>query len=98
MTTASPTFLRLDRPELESGNTMVVRAVPATDRDRRRNSASSPLAYLFEIVTPHEPASDVRMNAGHYDETELVWSFSGEITAMVGLTAPMTPEGEAPGE
>ena len=99
MTTGSPTFLRLDRPELVDGRSMVVRAVPPADRERRRTSPSSPLAYLFEVVPPHEPDTDVRMDAGHYDEAAQVWSFSGEITAIVGLTAPMTPEGEdAPGE
>lgn len=98
MTAAAPTFLRLDRAELVEGNTMVVLAVAPADRERRRTSASAPLAYLFETVNPYEPASDVRMDAGHYDETNLVWSFSGEVTAMVGLTTPMTPESDAPGE
>jgi hypothetical protein len=94
----TPTFLRLDRPELEGGNTMVVRAVPAADRERRRTSSAAPLAYLFELVSPHEPDTDRRMAAGHYDETNLVWSFSGEITGIVGLTEPMTPESPARGE
>ena len=98
MTVVSPTFLRLDRPELEDGSTMVVLAVPSADRARRRTSDAVPLAYLFESVTPFEPDADVRMNAGHYDEDNLVWSFSGDVTAMVGLTAPMTPESAAPGE
>lgn len=87
--TESPSFLRLDRRELTDENVMVVRAVPPADRQRRRFSPSSPLAYLFEHVSPHEPDSDVEMNAGHYDPTDLVWSFSGEVTAIVGLTEPM---------
>jgi hypothetical protein len=31
------------------------------------------------------------MDAGHYDETDLVWSFSGEVTGIVNLTEPMSP-------
>lgn len=77
---------------------MVVQAVPPADRERRRTSSSSPLAYLFEFVTPFEPDADVRMDAGHYDENNMVWSFSGEVTAIVGLTTPLTPERETPGE
>jgi hypothetical protein len=38
------------------------------------------------------------MDAGHYDETALVWSLSGDITAIAGITAPMTPGTTAPGE
>lgn len=98
MTTAAPTFLRLDRPELEDETTMVVRSVPAALREQRRVSPAAPLAYLFETVTPHEPEEDMRMDAGHYDETNLVWSFSGEISAIVGLTEPMSPERATPGE
>lgn len=98
MTTEAPTFLRLDRPELEDATTMVVRSVPPAERERRRLSPVAPLAYLFETVTPYEPEHDVRLDAGHYDETNLVWSFSGEISAIVGLTEPMTPERDTPGE
>jgi hypothetical protein len=79
----------MDRRELTDRNVMVVRTVPPADRQRRRFSSSSPLAYLFENVSPYEPDSDVEMTAGHYDETNLVWSFSGEVTAIVGLTEPM---------
>lgn len=77
---------------------MVVRSVPPADRERRRLSPTVPLAYLFETVPPYEPDRDMWMNAGHYDEANLVWSFSGEVTAIVGLTAPMTPESDSPGE
>jgi hypothetical protein len=98
MTTASPMFLRLDRPELEGGTTMVVRSVRPADRARRRVSPSAPLAYLFETVNPFEPDRDIRMDAGHYDEANLVWSFTGEVTAIVGITTPMTPESDTPGE
>jgi hypothetical protein len=86
----------MDRPELTDGNVMVVRAVPPADRQRRRTSPSSPLAYLFETVSPYEPDSDVEMNAGHYDEIELVWSFSGEVTAIIGLTEPLGPGDDRP--
>ncbi|HZG89317.1 MAG TPA: hypothetical protein VEZ42_03800 [Pseudonocardia sp.] len=89
MASTGPTFLRMDRPELSAGNVLIVRSVPPADRLRRRLSPSSPLAYLFENVSPYEPDSDVEMNAGHYDETDLVWSFSGEVTAIVGLTEPL---------
>ncbi len=77
---------------------MVVLAVPAADRERRRRDSASPLAYLFEIVDPAEPIRDMRMDAGHYDETGQVWSFDGEVTAIAGLTEPMTPGSAAPGE
>lgn len=98
VSTVTPTFLRLDRPELEGGHTMVVRAVPAADRERRRTSSAAPLAYFFEFVSPFEPDTDRRMAAGHYDEANQVWSFSGEITGVVGLTEPMTPESTTLGE
>jgi hypothetical protein len=97
VTDAAPTFLRLDRPELD-GTTMIVRMVPPGDRERRRTSPSAPLAYFYETVMPDEPHTDMRMNAGHYDETALVWSFSGDITAIAGITAPMTPGMTVPGE
>ncbi|HEY7595121.1 MAG TPA: hypothetical protein VH969_18365 [Actinophytocola sp.] len=98
MTTASPTFLRLDRPELEGGTMMVVRSVLPADRARRRVSPFAPLAYLFETVNRYEPDRDVRLDAGHYDEANLVWSFTGEVTGIVGITTPMTPESDTPGE
>ncbi|WP_214403257.1 hypothetical protein [Pseudonocardia lacus] len=96
MTGTSPTFLRMDRPELTADNVMIVRAVPPADRQRRRTSSSAPLAYLFETVSPYEPDSDVELNAGHYDRTNLVWSFSGEVTAIVGLTEPLGPGDDRP--
>jgi hypothetical protein len=36
------------------------------------------------------------MAAGHYDETNLVWSFSGEVTGIVGLTEPMDSGDDRP--
>jgi hypothetical protein len=81
-------FLRFDRAELV-GSVLVIRAVPPAERMHRRLAASSPLAYLYERVLDSEPTADLRLAAGHYDERNLVWCFSGDITGIVGLTEPL---------
>lgn len=83
-------FLRLDRPELR-GTTLVIRAVAPAVREQRRLSPGAPLGYLYERVDTDAPSSDLALSAGHYDEMNLVWSFSGEITGMPGLTVPTSP-------
>ncbi|WP_146087427.1 hypothetical protein [Thermomonospora echinospora] len=85
-----PAFLRFDPPELQDGS-MVIRAVPADVRERRRLAHGSPLAYLYEVVSEWEPEQDVVFTAGHFDETNLVWSFSGEVTGIFGITQPTSP-------
>ncbi|MGH9209823.1 MAG: hypothetical protein ACRD2C_03980 [Acidimicrobiales bacterium] len=87
-----PTFLRFDRRELE-GNRLVIRAVPEGLRRSRRFGLASPLGYLYEQVSDLEPASDESFDAGHYDPANLVWSFSGEVTGITGLTEPMPANG-----
>ncbi|MFB4315239.1 hypothetical protein [Actinomadura sp. 21ATH] len=82
-----PAFLRFDRPELHEGS-MVVRAVPADVRAHRRHAAGTPLAYLYEVVSEWEPEHDLAFTAGHFDETGLVWRFSGEVTGIAGITEP----------
>jgi hypothetical protein len=94
---AAPTFLRFDPPELHEGS-MVVRAVPADLRERRRLARDSPLAYLYEQVPEGEPEQDLTFTAGHYDEANLVWSFSGEVTGIFGLTQSTSPEQPARNE
>lgn len=84
-------FLRLDPPELDGGS-LVVRAVPARLRASRRSGLGVPLAYLYEQVPPGTPDRDLRFTAGHYDEANLVWSFSGEVTGIFGITEQMSPE------
>lgn len=91
-----PAFLRFDRPEIEDGS-MVVRAVPADVRARRRQARGTPLAYLYEVVSPWEPEHDLSFTAGHYDETRLVWRFSGEVTGIAGITEPSATEPSATG-
>jgi hypothetical protein len=83
----SHSFLRLDRAEL-SGTTMIVRATPAEVREHRRRSRDVPLGYLYERSSDADPDSDIVLAAGHYDQTNLVWSFSGELTGIIGLTEP----------
>lgn len=85
-----PAFLRFDPPELHEGS-MVIRAVPADVRERRRLAGGAPLAYLYEVVSQWEPEQDLVFTAGHFDETNLVWSFSGEVTGIFGITQPSSP-------
>jgi hypothetical protein len=87
---ASPPFLRFDPPELHDG-ALVVRAVAAEDRERRRLAPSAPLGYLYETVSPGEPDHDLTFTAGHFDESALVWSFSGEVTGIGGISEPAAP-------
>jgi hypothetical protein len=82
-----PTFLRLDRPEL-FGNELVIPAKPAESRSRTRVSHSAPLAYLYELDSEFEPENEVRLAAGHYDMANMVWSFSGEVPGVIGITEP----------
>jgi hypothetical protein len=89
------TFLRLDRPEL-SGTTLIVRATPPDLREHRRRSGTAPLGYLYERPSDADPDSDIVLAAGHYDEANLVWSFSGEVTGILGLTEPYPTEAPAP--
>ncbi|SEG76963.1 hypothetical protein SAMN04489712_111230 [Thermomonospora echinospora] len=93
------TFLRLDPPEL-TGTNMVVRAVPADARALRRSDPHAPFAYLYEQPPPFSPEEDIVLAAGHYDEVNLVWSFSGEIHGITGITeprpSPESLEGGAP--
>ncbi|GAA2431276.1 hypothetical protein GCM10010191_51280 [Actinomadura vinacea] len=84
-----PTFLRLDRPELD-GTEMVIPARPTESRARTRTSGSAPLAYLYELDNEFEPETVVRLPAGHYDADELVWSFSGDVPGIIGITEPTT--------
>ena len=86
---SQPTFLRFDRPELTDG-ALVIRAVPARIREQRRHSSAVPLAYLYEVVSPYDPDTDVVMTAGHYDQTGLVWRFSGELVGITGITEPLS--------
>ncbi|WP_433334463.1 hypothetical protein [Spirillospora sp. CA-294931] len=88
---ASSAFIRFDPPELHDGS-LVVRAVPADLREGRRLGPATPLAYLYERVPDAMPDTDQRFDAGHYDETRLVWSFSGELTGILGITEPTSPE------
>jgi hypothetical protein len=85
--TTGSTFLRLDRAEL-SGATLVVRATPAEIREHRRGSGDVPLGYLYERVSDADPDTDIVLAAGHYDQANLVWSFSGQLTGIIGLTEP----------
>jgi hypothetical protein len=84
-------FLRFDPPELHDGS-LVVRAVPAELRERRRVGPGTPLAYLYERVPEGASDRDLTFAAGHFDEVNLVWSFSGELTGILGITEPMAPE------
>ncbi|KAB2343657.1 hypothetical protein [Actinomadura rudentiformis] len=88
---ASPPFIRFDPPELQDGS-LVVRAIPAELRESRRTGAGVPLAYLYEHIPDGMPESDVSFTAGHFDELNLVWSFSGELTGISGITEPLSPE------
>jgi hypothetical protein len=94
-TTGSQTFLRLDRAEL-SGTTLIVRATPAEIREHRRRSAAAPLGYLYERASDADPDSDIVLAAGHYDQANLVWSFSGQLTGIIGLTEPYPSDEPAP--
>jgi hypothetical protein len=85
----APPFLRFDPPELQDGS-LVVRAVPAALRAHRRQGPGTPLGYLYEVVEG-EPERDLRFAAGHFDEANLVWSFSAEITGIAGITEPSKP-------
>jgi hypothetical protein len=85
-----PAFLRFDPPELQDGS-LVVRAVPADVRESRRLARGAPLGYLYEQVDEGEPEHDLTFTAGHFDEAKLVWSFSGEVTGIVGITEPASP-------
>jgi hypothetical protein len=88
---AASAFLRLDRPELDGGS-LVLRAVPARLRATRRSGRDVPLGYLYEPVRSGVPDRDMTFTAGHYDEANLVWSFSGELTGILGITEQMSPE------
>jgi len=90
-----PAFLRIDRPELQ-GTTLVIRAVPAELRERRRLDRRAPLAYLYERIDGSQPQNDLALAAGHYDEANLVWSFSGEVSGIAGLTEPLSSAGRPP--
>lgn len=93
---AWPTFLRLDRPELQ-GSMLVVRGRPRAARARRRLDPGTPLGYLYERESAFEPESDLVLAAGHYDRARMVWSFSGEVTGITGITEPPAhPEGGGP--
>jgi hypothetical protein len=91
VTTGSHTFLRLDRAEL-SGTTLIVRATPAEIREHRRHSDDAPLGYLYQRVSDADPDTDIVLAAGHYDPANLVWSFSGQLTGIIGLTEPYPSE------
>ncbi|MEU5878619.1 hypothetical protein [Spirillospora sp. NPDC047279] len=88
---APPAFIRFDPPELRDG-ALVVRAIPASLRESRRVGRGTPLAYLYEHVRPGEPDHDLTFEAGHFDEANLVWSFSGQLDGILGITEPMAPE------
>lgn len=90
------TFLRLDPREL-TGTDLVVRAVPPGARALRRSDPHAPLAYLYEQPPPFPPQEDMVLSAGHYDEVNLVWSFSGEIHGIAGITEPRPSPGRAEG-
>jgi hypothetical protein len=91
----SAAFLRFDRPELVDDH-LVIRAVDAGIRAHRRHGHASPLGYLYEVDDPDEPAADLRLAAGHYDQANLVWVFSGEVPGIIGLTEPTQPPAETP--
>jgi hypothetical protein len=91
-----PTFLRLDRPEL-IGTNLVIRAVSKDVRERRRVASTVPLAYLYERAHGDEFEADLTMSAGHYDQANLVWLFSGEVSGIIGLTEPFSTAEEIPG-
>lgn len=90
---APVTFLRLDRAELQDGN-LVIRAVDSGVRAHHRLGPQAPLAYLYEQADSEEPEADLVLAAGHYDQSELVWSFSGEVSGIIGLTEPMSSAGD----
>jgi hypothetical protein len=85
-----PAFLRLDPPELQEGS-LVIRAVSPRVREHRRLSPDTPLGYLYERPPQGVPERDLSFAAGNYDEARLVWSFSGELTGILGITEPMGP-------
>ncbi|MEU6041534.1 hypothetical protein ABZ801_39710 [Actinomadura sp. NPDC047616] len=93
--TDPPAFLRFDPPELRDGS-LIVRGVPARLREGRRLAPGAPLGYLYQQVDEDEPEHDLAFTAGHYDEDELVWRFSGEVTGIAGITEPFA--GPPPGE
>jgi hypothetical protein len=88
-------FLRFDRPELQDGR-LVLRAVDRQLRENRRHGSASPLAYLYERDDPDEPDRDLSLTAGHYDQADMVWVFSGEVPGIIGLTEPLQPVAEPP--
>ena len=87
-------FLRFDPPELQD-NSFVIRAVPAELRANRRQGPGTPLGYLYEVVEG-EPEQDMRFAAGHFDEANLVWSFSAEVTGIAGITEPSKTSPDRP--
>jgi hypothetical protein len=89
-------FLRFDRPELVD-NHLIVRAADPGAHGHRRQSQLSPLGYLYEIPDPDAPEQDLRLAAGHYDQANLVWVFSGDMPGIMGLTEPFDPAAETPG-
>ncbi|NUT32092.1 MAG: hypothetical protein HOV79_03355 [Hamadaea sp.] len=90
-------FLRLDRPELDSARRLIVRgAVEPRLRESRRLSPHAPLAYLYERPDPDAPDHDLALSMGHFDEAGSVWVFSGEVDGVIGLTQPMSSAGDPP--
>ncbi|WP_147252496.1 hypothetical protein [Micromonospora endolithica] len=89
------TVLRLDRPELD-GTRLVVRAVDVDLREQRRVHHLAPLGYLYDRSDHDELESDLTLDAGHYDEDNLVWSFSADVPGIIGLTEPLSSAGTPP--
>jgi hypothetical protein len=65
---------------------MTIVATPDEIREQRRSSPTAPLGYLYQIRVDNEPDVDITVTAGHYDETNLVWVYSGQLGGIVGLT------------
>lgn len=82
-----PLLLRFDRAELD-GTTMVIQPSAAHLRTVSRENRLAPLAYLYECDPGPEPPTRLRLEAGHYDAERCVWVFSGDISAIIGITAP----------
>lgn len=84
-------FIRFDPPELQDGR-IVVRAVPEQLRQSRRHGPATPLGYLYEVPPDGIPDEGVSFTAGSFDQVHMVWAFTGEITGLLGITEPMSPE------
>jgi hypothetical protein len=89
-------YLRFDRPELVDDH-LIIRAVDHTAHGYRRQCHLSPLGYLYEVPDADAPEHDLRLAAGHYDQANLVWVFSGEVPGIMGLTESFGPAPESPG-